>query len=91
MRQTASREPKYAFAGFLACTANLLIAFGSRRDQRSVYVLEMKGRSMFDAACWIRSLRQMGEGGTACCRAGGSRGGEAVMRGHWACIFECSA
>ncbi len=32
---------------------------------------------MFDAACWIRSLRQwMGEGGTACCTAGeGSRGG----------------
>lgn len=31
---------------------------------------------MFDAACWIRSLRQlMGEGGTACCRAGGRRGG----------------
>jgi len=32
---------------------------------------------MSDAACWIRSLRQlMGEGGTACCAAGeGRRGG----------------
>jgi len=32
---------------------------------------------MFDAACWIRSLRQlMSEGGTTCCTAGeGRRGG----------------
>ena len=37
----------------------------------------MEGRSLSDAACWIRSLRQlMGEGGTACCAAGeGRRGG----------------
>ena len=47
---------------------------------------------MFDAAYWIRSLRQwIGKRGTACYIAGeGRRGGSSGFKGHWARIFECS-
>jgi len=79
IRQTASREPKHAFAGLLAYTANLLKGSGSRCNYRSGYVLETVGRSMSYAACWIRSLRQL-MGDSLLYAGEGRRGGEAVLR-----------
>lgn len=50
-------------------------------------------RSLSDAACWIRSLRQLmvKMGQLVVRQEKAEEGGEAVLREHWACIFECSA
>lgn len=74
--------------------AGILDGSAARRGLSSVCVPAIKERSIFGAACWVTLLRQWMtmEGQLAVRREeAGEEEGEAVLRGHWACVAESLA